>query len=166
MTPKGRTGGKTPERVVTLITEAVSKSSQSAVARESGLGLLTVQRCLKGIGEPSQATLEKLAAYFGVTVAWLRGETPDNELFKNYPWPSTYDMWAIMLSSAEAAMVGAIEAQNELITDELSVQEILNLADKYSSMSENLSAKFNQLHLAEVKALADKVKTIFRRPPV
>lgn len=74
MTPKGRIGGKTPERVVTLVTEAVSKSSQSAVARESGLGLLTVQRCLKGIGEPSQATLEKLAAYLGVTVAWLRGE--------------------------------------------------------------------------------------------
>lgn len=74
MTPKGRIGGKTPERVVTLITEAVAKSSQSAVARESGLGLLTVQRCLKGIGEPSQATLEKLAAYFDKTVAWLRGE--------------------------------------------------------------------------------------------
>lgn len=80
MTPRGRSGGETPERVIKLVKEAVAKSSQSAVARESGVALLTVQRCLKGVGEPSQATLEKLAGYFGVTVAWLRGEDEPSEM--------------------------------------------------------------------------------------
>ena len=66
--------GKTPEFLVELIRRAVAEKSKSVVARESGLALLTVQRYLKGIGEPSKATLEKLAAYFGVSVAWLQGE--------------------------------------------------------------------------------------------
>lgn len=73
---KGRGGGKTPERVVELIREAVAKKSQSAVARESGLALLTVQRYLKGVGEPSLETLQKLADYFKVSVPWLRGDVP------------------------------------------------------------------------------------------
>lgn len=70
---KGRGGGKTPERVVELIRKAVAEKSQSAVARESGLTLLTVQRYLKGAGEPTTTTLQRLAKYFGVTVEWLRG---------------------------------------------------------------------------------------------
>ncbi len=73
---KGRGGGETPERVVELIKEAVAKKSQSAVARESGLALLTVQRYLKGVGEPSLETLQKLSDYFGVSVPWLRGDDP------------------------------------------------------------------------------------------
>lgn len=71
---KGRGGGITPERVVKLIRDAVVEKSQSAVARESGLTLSTVQRCLKGIGEPTHETYQKLAEYFNVSVPWLRGE--------------------------------------------------------------------------------------------
>lgn len=63
-----------PERVVALVADAVAKSSQVAVANAVGLSRLTIQRCSKGIGEPSQATLEKLAAHFGKTVGWLRGD--------------------------------------------------------------------------------------------
>ena len=72
---KGRGGGKTPERVVDLISRAVAEKSQSAVARESGLALLTVQRYLKGLGEPTDETLQKLADYFKVSVPWLRGDS-------------------------------------------------------------------------------------------
>jgi transcriptional regulator with XRE-family HTH domain len=75
MVAKGRGGGKTPERVVRLLQEAVAKSSQAATSRASGLTLQTVQRYIKGIGEPSQATLVKLAAFFNVTVSYLRGES-------------------------------------------------------------------------------------------
>ena len=71
---KGRGGGKTPEMVTALLKKKVEDTSQSAVARESGLTLLTVQRYLKGIGEPTTATLEKLANYFGVSAWFLRGE--------------------------------------------------------------------------------------------
>lgn len=70
---RGRGGGKTPERVVELLREAVEKSSQSAVSRDTGLTQSAIGRYIQGIGEPSQSTLEKLAAYFGVSVAWLRG---------------------------------------------------------------------------------------------
>lgn len=73
MVARGRGGGKTPEKVMCLLQEEVSKTSQAATARATGLTLQTVQRYIKGIGEPSQATLEKLAAYFRVSVAWLRG---------------------------------------------------------------------------------------------
>jgi transcriptional regulator with XRE-family HTH domain len=74
MSARGRGGGKTPEMVVELLREAVSKSSQAQVAKDTEQTRLTIQRYLKGIGEPSQATLDKLADYFGVTVARLRGE--------------------------------------------------------------------------------------------
>ncbi|WP_224984044.1 helix-turn-helix domain-containing protein [Geomonas agri] len=71
---KGRGGGKTPTRVVELLKQAVEGSSQVAVANATGLTRLTVQRYLKGIGEPSQETLGKLASYFKVSVGELRGE--------------------------------------------------------------------------------------------
>ncbi len=74
MSGKGRGSGKTPERLVNLLKDAVSKSNQSKVASETGLTRLTLQNYLKGIGEPTTATLEKLGGYFGVSVAWLRGE--------------------------------------------------------------------------------------------
>jgi transcriptional regulator with XRE-family HTH domain len=58
-----------------LIKDAVNKTSQSAVARETGLTQSAVGRYYKGIGEPTSATLEKLGAYFGVSAACLRGGT-------------------------------------------------------------------------------------------
>jgi transcriptional regulator with XRE-family HTH domain len=65
---------KTPERVVQLLQEEVSKTSQAATARATGLTLRGVQNYLKGIGEPTTASLEKIADYFGVSVPYLRGE--------------------------------------------------------------------------------------------
>lgn len=76
MSARGRGGGKTPDKVIQLLSDAVSQSSQAAVAKETGLTRQTVQRYLQGIGEPSGATLQKLADYFGVSVAELRGEKP------------------------------------------------------------------------------------------
>jgi len=92
---KGRGGGKTPERVVELIRKAVAEKSQSAVARDSGLTLLTVQRYLKGIGEPTTASLQKLANYFKVSVPWLRGdELLTYEVERAlYDWKSTAPDW-------------------------------------------------------------------------
>ena len=72
MAARGRGGGKTPEMVIALLKEAVARSSQSAVAKGAGLTRLTVQRYLKGKGEPSSDTLQKLADYFNVPKGWLR----------------------------------------------------------------------------------------------
>lgn len=66
-----------PENLLKLLEGKVAESSQSAVAREAGIPLFTIQRCLKGIGEPSSDTLKRFADYFKVSVAWLRGENDD-----------------------------------------------------------------------------------------
>lgn len=69
--PPGKT--KTFPRVVELLTAAVKEKGQKTVEAETKLSQSMISRYLKGEGEPSQATLEKLAAYFKVSVAWLRG---------------------------------------------------------------------------------------------
>lgn len=60
-----------------MLKNAVAETSQSAVARATGLTLQTVQRYIKGIGEPTTSTLQKLGAYFRVPAGWLRGDYPD-----------------------------------------------------------------------------------------
>jgi len=69
-----RGSGVTPERVVGLLKKEVSETSLLAVSRSTGLGLAAIGRYLKGIGEPTTATLLKLANHFGTTVSYLRGE--------------------------------------------------------------------------------------------
>jgi transcriptional regulator with XRE-family HTH domain len=74
MAAKGRGGGKTPGKVVELVQKAVAEKSLRAVSKETGVGIAVLSRYSQGIGEPSQATLEKLADYFAVTVPFLRGD--------------------------------------------------------------------------------------------
>lgn len=66
---------KTPELVVELLKTAVGMKGQSGVARETGLTQSAIHRYLKGIGEPSTRTMQRLADYFGVSVWHLRGES-------------------------------------------------------------------------------------------
>ena len=68
---KGKGAVKRPEFVVELVKRALAEKSRSQAVREPGPAPLTVQRSMKG--EPTQAALEKLAAYLGVPVPWLRG---------------------------------------------------------------------------------------------
>ncbi len=72
-------GGVTYPEVVRLLKEKVAKNGQRTVSRETGIALLSIQRYLKGQGEPTTATLQKLSDYFGVSVAELRGEEQDLE---------------------------------------------------------------------------------------
>jgi transcriptional regulator with XRE-family HTH domain len=65
---KNTSSGRTPEKVTELLKKAVAEKSQSAVARESGIALFSVQRYLKGVGVPTPETLKKLADYFQVKV--------------------------------------------------------------------------------------------------
>ena len=69
-----RGSGKTPERVVELLKEAVATKSMLEVSKATGLGLAAIGRYLKGVGEPTTATLQKLADYFGARVRYLRGD--------------------------------------------------------------------------------------------
>lgn len=81
MAAKGRGGGITPINVVNLVNKAVSEKSLRAVSKETGLGLAALSRYSQGIGEPSTVTLVKLADYFRVSVAYLRGENRFDLLF-------------------------------------------------------------------------------------
>jgi transcriptional regulator with XRE-family HTH domain len=73
MVAMGKGGKKTPDRVVKLINEEVEKLGQNAAARAMKLPLYSVQKYMAGIAEPTQASLQKLADYFEVSVSWLRG---------------------------------------------------------------------------------------------
>ena len=64
----------TNNRVVELIKDEVEKMGVRGLSRAVGISPAIITRYTQGkVGEPSQATLEKLAAYFCVPVLWLRG---------------------------------------------------------------------------------------------
>jgi transcriptional regulator with XRE-family HTH domain len=72
----------------------VKDSSQAKVSRDLGIGVATINRYLKGIGEPSQETLERIADYLDRSVAWLRGETEfDERRFGQAEWDDTRDIF-------------------------------------------------------------------------
>jgi len=60
---------------VDLIKGGVEKLGVRGLSRAVGISPAIITRYTQGkVGEPSQTTLEKLADYFGVSVAELRGE--------------------------------------------------------------------------------------------
>lgn len=65
--------GITPKRLIDLINEEVKTKSLNSISKTSGVGISALHRYQRGIGEPTTATLKKLADYFGVSVSWLRG---------------------------------------------------------------------------------------------
>lgn len=80
MAAMGRGCGNTPERIVLKITEEVARIGQNATAKAIGIPLRSVQKYLKSEAEPTNATLQKLADYFGVSVPYLRGDLSYNEM--------------------------------------------------------------------------------------
>lgn len=97
MSPKGRGGGRTPEKLVELLNKAINedKTSVRSISRNTGLGLAPISRYIKGESEPSQASLEKLAAYFGVEVAWLRDEYGVNASYEEaVEFRKRHDAWS------------------------------------------------------------------------
>lgn len=79
--------GKTPDNVVKLLKDAVENSSQLDMSKALCVGVASINRYINGIGEPTQETLEKLAGYFEVSVAWLRGEPEERQKI----WAAKYE---------------------------------------------------------------------------
>lgn len=70
------TVGKTYPKVVELLnSEVPDKISRNEFCRRTGINVNSFDRYKAGISEPTQATLQKLSDYFGVSVAVLRGDT-------------------------------------------------------------------------------------------
>jgi transcriptional regulator with XRE-family HTH domain len=62
------------DRVIELIKAGVEKLGVRGLARDVDISPAIITRYVQGkVGEPSQATLEKIAVHFGKSVAWLRG---------------------------------------------------------------------------------------------
>jgi hypothetical protein len=70
---KGK-GIESPELVAELLKRVLAEKSRRQAAGEPGPVPSAGKQSRKVKGEPTQAALEKLAAYLGVTVAWLRGD--------------------------------------------------------------------------------------------
>ena len=78
-------------RVVDLFKVEVKIKGVRGLAREVGISPAIITRYMNGkVGDPTTATLEKLAAYFGVSVPWLRGydETESRG-------PTAQELWVI-----------------------------------------------------------------------
>lgn len=66
---------KTPERVTELLKREIPTNiSLNKFCKQTGINPNSVDKYMAGTTEPTQASLQKLADYFGVAVGWLRGE--------------------------------------------------------------------------------------------
>ena len=62
------------ERVIELIKNGVKENGVRGLSRNIGMSPAIITRYVQGkVGEPSQATLEKLSAYFEVDINYLSG---------------------------------------------------------------------------------------------
>ncbi|MFA6497885.1 MAG: helix-turn-helix domain-containing protein [Desulfurivibrionaceae bacterium] len=134
-----RGSGITPPRVVELLKKEVSEKSILAVSNATGLGLAAIGRYLKGVGEPTTASLQKLADYFKVSVPWLRGEIDIQDIARV---PGGY----IIKTSK-----GEIEIDNDLIVN-AGIDFIVSIwgnededlmMDRFRSIARSLKKKFN-----------------------
>ena len=67
--------GRTPERIVNLLkAEIPAKISRNKFCIKTGINQNSIDKYMAGIAEPTQASMEKLAAYFCMSVSELRGE--------------------------------------------------------------------------------------------
>jgi|GEM_PF-6322940 len=171
-------GGSTYPEVVRLLKESVAQKGQRAVARESGVALLSIQRYLKGVGEPTTATLQKLADYFEVSVAYLRGEEPlvtdydsviKREGLNNLDLPSDLAplVSKIILFDLLKAINGTRKAANEIefisaLGDSAAniISVINSLANYYRYEGATGLNPYKGLEIKGKNILADEIKNI------
>lgn len=70
--------GKTFPRVLELLKKEVPRNcTRNEFCRRTGINPNSFDRYIAGISEPTKATIEKLATYFDVSEAFLRGDDDD-----------------------------------------------------------------------------------------
>ncbi len=67
MKPRATGNGVTPEWFKNTIKELVDMSSMNAVSKSTGIGISAIFRYLKGEGEPTTGTIQRIANYTGKT---------------------------------------------------------------------------------------------------
>lgn len=168
-----RGSGKTPESVVSLLREEVQRSSMLAVSRATGIGLAAIGRYLKGIGEPTTATLEKLAQYFEVTTDYLRGTgaystcTPTLEKARELKkgGPAAEIRWLLAANESLTGVINEVkvilESDNEIppfvfekIPKEFDrlVQEFMNLPPEKRDLAREVLLLIQHQHMSDHEA--------------
>ena len=151
---KNTSSGKTPDIVVDLLKNAVGEKGQSAVARESGIALYSVQRYLKGIGYPTEATFQKLADYFGISVWQLQ------EKSGGFYWFNSQDLADKILRMSDMHFDIALNDDYLLIDDTSFVGVVLSLATLVLEInSKDSSNDINSF----VKSVHNKAKCIIEK---
>ncbi len=67
MKPRARGNGVTPKWFTNTIKELVDMSNMNAVSKATGIGVSAIFRYLKGEGEPTTDTIQRIANYTGKT---------------------------------------------------------------------------------------------------
>ena len=124
-----RGSGKTPDRVVELLSAEVKEKSILAVHKATGIGLAAIGRYLKGIGEPTTATLQRLADYFGVLVPWLQGH------FENMPYEAAKKHRKAVDSGQRTGWVG--DAEKIQVSVQERVDDLLFMAKAFLALSKS-----------------------------
>lgn len=150
-------GGATYPEVIRLLKEKVAQKGQRTVSRETGIALLSIQRYLKGIGEPTTATLQKLADYFEVSVADLRGESLlDDEV------SAAFGKIFNGVEIIKAYSQGNQEIRNTAIEIDEAARSILQaygeVRHKEQTLRDRTHAIFNVIPIEEFPNILEKLK--------
>ncbi|NVN90193.1 MAG: helix-turn-helix transcriptional regulator [Desulfuromonadales bacterium] len=146
---------KTYQRVMDLLNEHIpAKISRNEFCRITGINRNSVDRYRAGLGCPIHETLEKMAGYFGVSVAWLRGDA--DVKFVNY----FLDKIGNNLHTIYHESGGKYKQEIEAI--ESAADSIYNATINISLLSEEASREYLEKkiipHLKEVPELLNKMK--------
>jgi len=154
---------KTPSMVTELLKRAVAEKGQSGVARDTGLTQPAIHRYLKGIGEPSTRTLKKLAEYFGVSVAVLRGDSYYTDEFvndiniKNDANYQKLDDLNKFVSRIMMGFIAVLNGSNKLSENIYFVDIERHRAEDALQLPENIRNDISPKILHEMDLLAKKV---------
>lgn len=147
------------ERVIDLVRSGVETEGVRGFARSVGISPAIVSRYMKGeVGEPTNTTLKKIADYFEVTVAWLRGE----EIIDLVERMSAEEMFMLALKCSFPG--GEERVYSELIVrgfdEEYAVKFLQSLKSSFSS---ELRAKMWERMLSElyIDAFKPLINTAF-----
>lgn len=100
--------GRTPKNVVELLKgEIPGNISRNQFCIKTGINQNSIDKYMSGIAEPTQASLQKLADYFEVHVAWLQGH------FENMSYEKAKEYKTIQDSGKKSGWVGDILAEEE-----------------------------------------------------
>lgn len=143
------------DRVIETIKGGVEKLGVRGLARAVGISPAIVTRYMQGkVGEPSQATLEKLANYFKLPVPWLRGDFDD----QNMSYKTALSYKKVMDSSGKSGWVGESGLEKEILKiNNEHIESLINICTTVTG--DELLAEFYKMQ----KNIEDDIKKLMAK---